>query len=205
MRKIFVSAVMTVLCAPAISATPAVGHEFYGDSPFALEAISNATQTFQLGSTDSLECSKLALTYSPALGASSKLALVVNSYGSAGKCIFNHSSVSEGAMMGTTGCEFVLGSSMLKERFANNFIDGTLGLECTIGFETTSCGGRILKNSSLSEFGWENINTVLGLYDSELFFDLGGMHYEIVGTGCGSSGTSGEYHGSIQLEGVIVK
>jgi hypothetical protein len=174
-RKIFVSAAaMTVLCASGTSAAPAAAHEFYGDSPFVLEATSSATQTFRLGSSDSLECSKLALTYSPALGASSKLALAVKSYGRAGKCIFNHPFVSEEAGMGTSGCAFVLKSSMLKEAFANNFIDGTSGLECTIGFETTHCGGRIVKNTSLSEFEWENIDTVLGSYESDLFFKLVG-------------------------------
>jgi hypothetical protein len=203
MRKAFISvAVLAALGASAISSATALGHEFFGDSPFALEATSSATQIFQLGSSDSLECGKLALTYSPSSGALPNLALTIKSYE---KCIFNHPFVSEKATLSTSGCEWVLKSFPLKEVSTKVFNEGAANLECTLVFTTTHCQVKILKRTLLSEFQWENLNTVFGSYKSELLFQLTSVGYEITGTGCTSSGSGGEYRGSIPLPGVIIK
>jgi hypothetical protein len=203
MRKIFIaSAVAAVLCTPAISVSPALGHEFYGDTPFVLTANSETTQTFQLGSSDWIECSKLELTDSPESGPSPKLLLKMEKYTT---CIYNHPSVSELVKTSTSGCALTLKSSPLKETFPLvEFAEGTLGLECSLRFKTTNCEIKIKEHTPLSEFGWENTDTVLGEYASVLFFRLKGMSYEVT-TGCGSNGTNGEYHGSIPLQGVIIK
>ena len=177
-------------------------HAFLGDSPFALEATSSTTQTFQLGSSDSVECGKLTLRYSPPSSLATNLALTVKSYG---ECIFNHPFVSERATLLTSNCEWALKSLGLQEESLADFREGGVNLGCTLNFTTSKCQVEILQHSPLAEFRWENKDTVSGSYESELSFDLVQMPYKITNTGCTLTGSNGEYHGSIPLQGVIAK
>jgi hypothetical protein len=194
---------MSVVYAMATWASPAVAHEFFGDSPFRLAGLSNVAQEFQLGSSDSLKCEKLEVEYSPA-SHSTQLALAIVKYE---ECKYTHSGTVESVGVGVNGCEYLLKSTSLIETSANNFDEGTLGIECSavLAFETAHCGIQFPAQSPLSEFRWKNTNTASGLYASELFFRLSHITYKIIGTGCGSSGTNGEYHGTVELGGVIVK
>jgi hypothetical protein len=38
-----------------------------------------------------------------------------------------------------------------------------------------------------------------GHYESDLHFKLSNLAYKIVGTGCGSSGSNGEYNGAMEV------
>jgi lysophospholipase L1-like esterase len=177
-------------------------HAFLGDSPFALEATSSTTQTFQLGSSDSLECGKLTLRYSQPSSAATNLGLIIKSYG---ECIFNHPFVSERATLLTSSCEWVLKDLGLQEVSTNDFKEGGVNLGCTLNFTTSKCQINILQRSSLAEFQWENVDTASGSYESELSFHLSRMPYEVTPTACSATGSNGEYDGSILLQGVIVK
>jgi lysophospholipase L1-like esterase len=185
-------------------------HAFYGDSSSTLEATSNSTQTFQLGSSDWMECGKLTLKYTPPSSTATSLPLAIKSYG---ECIFNHPSVSERAtLLSTSGCEWILASLGLQEASFVSFREGSVDLTCTLTFSTSKCQVNVLKHSPLTEFRWENIEIIERagivpgpLYESELSFHLTQMPYEVTGTGCATTGSNGEYHGSIYLQGVAVK
>jgi lysophospholipase L1-like esterase len=174
--------------------------EFDGDSS-SLEATSTTTQTFQLGSSDWIECGKLTLKHrSPS--ASTSLALTVKSYGG---CIFNHPSVSEKATPTASSlCEWLLKTFGLTEMRANYFSNGGVDFDCTLSFTTSHCEVKLLPHSFLTEFQWEDVDTTFGSYESELSFDVTHIPYEVTGTGCTTSGSNGEYKGSIPVNGVTV-
>jgi hypothetical protein len=211
MRKIFVSAAATAtLCSLALSVTPALGfHEFLGDRTSSETATSNTTQTFQLGPEDWVECAKFEIKYTPEIKLSSKLKVKLANYTT---CVYNHPSESLIVQKSSTLCNTVtLKSSALKETFTNEFAEGLASQECNLQFETTSCIVEIKEPAPqrlLTEFQWRNKDTIVGHYESLLLFRLEGMEYTIKtikGTGCGSSGTNGEYNGSIPLDGEIIK
>jgi hypothetical protein len=183
-------------------ASSAAAHEFFGDSPFRLVGVSNTAQEFQLGSSDSLKCKKLEVEYSPA-SKSTTLALAIAKYVG---CEYTHSGTTESVGVGVNGCEYILASGSLKETSANNFDEGQLTLECSsvLAFETAHCDIQF-PAQSLSEYRWKNTDTASGAFASELFFRLSKMTYKIIGTGCGTSAANGEYQGTLEMGGVIVK
>jgi hypothetical protein len=103
-------------------------------------------------------------------------------------------------------CLVVLRSEALGELFTNEFNEGFVSVECELHFKATSGCEAVIKDSTgpLHEFEWRDKDITYGSYESLLIFRLEKLEYT-VGAGCGSSGTNGEYDGSISLDGVIVK
>jgi hypothetical protein len=184
-------------------ASSAVAHEFFGDSPFRLTGVSTTAQEFQLGSSDNLKCAKLEVAYSPA-SKSTQLALAISKYEG---CKYTHSGTGEEVGVGVNGCEYVLNGPSLEEISVNLFEEGKFGLECkaVLAFETPHCDIQFPAQSPLSEYGWKNTDTTTGSFASELFFHATNVTYKIIGTGCGSGGTNGDYTGTVDVGGVIVK
>jgi hypothetical protein len=207
MRQLFASAAITAaLCSLAISVAPALGYEFHGDRTTMVTAVSHTTQIFQLGASDWVECTELEAKFTPELTGSPKLKLKLTYPPST--CVYNHPSESQIVSETHENCPVALKSTALKKAFGKEFDEGLLSLECNLRFKTRAgCEIAIKEHITplLSEFEWRDEDTVSGDYESHLLFRLEKMEYTVTGLGCGSSGTNGEYNGSIFLDGVIVE
>jgi hypothetical protein len=202
MRKIFVSATATAaLCSLAISVAPALGLEFESEATFS-ETPSSTAQVIQLGTSGWVECFKMTMTASPALGASTKLKAKLEKYTT---CSYNHNE--KGEPVTVSNCLIVLESADLVELSEEEFAEGHAKLNCNLKIThiVGVCEIKIEEpTTALPEYAWTNINATLGHYESLIQFRLEKLKYTITGTGCGSSGINGEYEGSIPIKYVTI-
>jgi hypothetical protein len=204
MRKIFVWAAVTAsLCSLAISVTPAFGHEFDSETASVITTKSNTAQIFWFGS-NWVECLTVEMEATPALGLSSRLKIKLKEYTG---CVYNYSLKSHLVTVISPNCVVELANAGLVEVSKNEFDGGLAKPECKFEIKTSACLILINKpTTTLPEFEWENTNTTSGHLESLLTFRLEKLEYTITGSPeCGSSGTAGEYDGSIPIDDMIVK
>jgi hypothetical protein len=204
MIKMFVSAAVTAaLCSLAISVAPAFGQdsEFASESATVTTTTSSTAQIIRLGTSGWVECPEITMKSSPTLGASTTLKLKIETYTG---CVYNHNLKSEPTTP-ETKCPIVLESADLEELFANEFAEGLAKFHCTL--KITGIGGCKIAieepTTALPEYAWTNTDTTSGHYKSLLKLRLEKLQYSF-SSGCGSSGTNGEWNGSIPIEHVIV-
>ncbi len=204
MRKTFVLAfATTALCSLAISAGPAFGHEFDGET--SSPTTTKTAQIIQLGS-NWVECDELETTASPASGLSSRLKIKWEKFTG---CSYNYGLAGHPVIEIHKKCSVELTSTNLAEVFTNEFDEGRAKPECIFQIVTAKCKIVISEPTAfLPEFEWRNTDLTSGHFESLLIFRLEKLSYTITeaeGAGCGSSGTNGEYDGSMPIKGVIVK
>jgi hypothetical protein len=207
MSKLLVSATVTAaLCSLAISVAPALGQlsEFESESSSASEAPSTTAQVFRVGSSGWVECLKIKVKASPVFGPQTTLKVKLKSYTS---CSYSHGMTSKPITNVPPECPIVLESNVLEEIGVNEFAEGLAKFHCNLKFITAGPCEIVIDETTtgaVPEFAWTNTNTTTGHYESLLKFRLEKLEYTITGTGCGSSGTNGEYVGSVPVEHVIV-
>ncbi|HEV3048379.1 MAG TPA: hypothetical protein VGY13_13585 [Solirubrobacteraceae bacterium] len=178
-------------------APQALAHEFDGSTASAQTAHS-ASMEFIIGA-GAVKCRNTEVEYTPSVGLFPKLTITIIKLE---KCKLNGGEVGAGP----NGCQFELSSSGLIEPNPGFFQDGSLGFKCSsaLGLETTHCGITIGSQTPLSLYEWENLPAA-SPSEGELTFRLSGIRYTVTGTGCGTSGSNGEYRGAIVLPHVIIR
>jgi hypothetical protein len=208
MRQTFVLATAmatAALCSLAISAVPALGFEFEFDSETSSSSVttSSTALVIQLGTSGSVECSSIKLKASPVLGVSATLKARIEE--PSVTCIYNDNAklVSEQIEKFEPKCPIFLESEKLEELSATDFNEGLAELNCTLKIKTKGCNLTVGPTSPSREYEWGDTDLTLGHYESLLTLELKKVKYTI-SSGCGSSGTSGEFNVSIPIEHVII-
>jgi hypothetical protein len=201
--------IVSVVIALTLSAASAGAFEFHNEARFVTIDPTSYTQTFDVGSSNHVACKKLELEPQTATEKTTKLTLAIVKYG---ECKYTHSGTAEAATVeaGGSGCAYALKSLHLKEVPPSGFTEGELLFECPtaseIRFTTSKCVVGIAGGQGpLLEYTWENLDITAGHYMSEADFRLKAIEYVISGTGCGSSGSNGEYVGAVVLSEIIVE
>lgn len=213
MRKIFASATITVaLCSLAISAAPALGLEFEGETGSSLTSSTTAQIIHlgtYLGNSRWVECSKVKIKASPKAGAFTKLGTTLEEYPT---CSYNRELKSESVETMDT-CTITLESADLVEFTEEEFGEGRAKFGCTLEFDNVSgkgCKIEIEKpGATVPEYLWTNLDGTPKHYESLIQLKLKNLEYKIEAFGSGvckssGSGSNGEYDGSIPIRYVTI-
>lgn len=199
-RHFVALSVVIGLCSLTIPAAPTLGFEFESETSSPSTTTSSTAQVIQLGASGWVECLKMEMTASPTAGALTKLKVKLEKYTT---CSYSHNMKSE--IVTVSNCLAVVESAALVELSEVEFAEGRAKLNCKIKIEHP--GGCLITieepTTALPEYAWEDINSTAGHWESLIKFRLENLKYTI-SSGCGTSGTNGEYLGSVPIDHVTI-